>query len=422
MRKAVVLVCDGLRGDMIRPDWTPNLCRLAARSRTFSNHSTVFPSTTRTTAASIATGCRPGRHGLEGNCVALDEGNGLVAVSAGAPEFRDRLERATGRTLAVPTLSERLAGNGATAAVYSNVSAGAARFHDPDGFGYLYHRQGSFGPGRRPITGDGHLDVGHDGAGDTAMTERFVAEALVEAGPDYAVLWQCEPDHTQHACPLGSPEHVDAIRTADDNVGRVFERIEAMRRDGDDVLLLIGSDHGHETVDGIVPLGDLLVQAGLKDADESSDVVVASNGFSANLYFSGDALGRVAAVAEFVTTVDGIERVYQGGELATLGHRTGTALRLAVTTEGTDAPNEYGVPGRRLAIADPLHGDTRMGCGQHGGLGRFEQSPFLIVNGDEVASQSECGEATSTIDIAPTVLAHLGHAAEGMDGTPLPLA
>jgi len=204
MRKAVLLVCDGLRADMIRSEWTPNLCRLAGRSRTFSNHSTVFPSTTRTTSASIATGCRPGRHGLEGNAVALDEGDGLIAVSAGSLEFRDRLERATGRTLAVPTLAERLAGHGG-GAVYSNVSAGAAYFHDPDGHGFVYHRQGSYGPSRRPIIGPGHLTVSHDCAGDTAMTSRFLDSALGEDGPAYAVLWQCEPDFSQHANPLGSP-------------------------------------------------------------------------------------------------------------------------------------------------------------------------------------------------------------------------
>jgi len=133
-----------------------------------------------------------------------------------------------------------------------------------------------------------------------------------------------------------------------------------LNRAGQDILLLVGSDHGHETVEGVVP----------------------SNGFSANLYFSDDALERVAAVADFVASVAGIERVYEGEDLATLGHRTGTALRLAVTTVGSEDGNEFGIPGRRLAIADPLHSDTRMGCGQHGGLGRFEQSPFLIVHGD----------------------------------------
>ena len=41
--------------------------------------------------------------------MALDEGEGLVCLSVGKPDFRDRLYRATGRSLHVPTLAERLA-------------------------------------------------------------------------------------------------------------------------------------------------------------------------------------------------------------------------------------------------------------------------------------------------------------------------
>ncbi|MCH7956146.1 MAG: alkaline phosphatase family protein, partial [Proteobacteria bacterium] len=66
MKRAVLVVCDGLRADMVTPGLTPNLAHLAGRSRVFANHRSVFPSTTRTTSASIATGCLPGRHGLEG--------------------------------------------------------------------------------------------------------------------------------------------------------------------------------------------------------------------------------------------------------------------------------------------------------------------------------------------------------------------
>ncbi len=149
MKRAVLVVCDGLRADTIKPELTPNLARLAGVSQIFANHRSVFPSTTRVTSASIATGCLPGNHGLEGNVVVLDEGDGLVAVSAGPPDFRDRLHKATGRTLMVPTLAQRLAEHGGSI-VYSNVSAGAAQFQDPDGYGYVYHRQGSYGPGRRP--------------------------------------------------------------------------------------------------------------------------------------------------------------------------------------------------------------------------------------------------------------------------------
>ena len=58
-RIAVLVVMDGLRGDMVTPELTPALCEIARRSRVFTAHPSVFPSATRVTAASIATGCRP---------------------------------------------------------------------------------------------------------------------------------------------------------------------------------------------------------------------------------------------------------------------------------------------------------------------------------------------------------------------------
>ena len=147
MNRAVIVVCDSLRTDLITGRDAPFLTELGARSARFANHGSVFPSTTRTSAASIATGCLPARHGLLGNTMALDEGDGLVCLSVGKSDFRDRLHRATGRTLHAPTLAERLRRTGGTAIAFSNVSPGAAYFLDPDGFGSVYNAAGS---GRRP--------------------------------------------------------------------------------------------------------------------------------------------------------------------------------------------------------------------------------------------------------------------------------
>ncbi len=108
MKRAVVMVIDGLRADMVGEEFTPRLADIVNRSRWFTDQRSVFPSATRVNSASIATGCWPKSHGLAGNAIALDEGDGLKAVSVGAPEFRDRLRRVTGRTLHRPTLAERL--------------------------------------------------------------------------------------------------------------------------------------------------------------------------------------------------------------------------------------------------------------------------------------------------------------------------
>ena len=89
--RVVIVICDSLRADLIGPDDTPFLLELAERGAWFTAHRSVFPSTTRASAASIATGCLPARHGLLGNTMALDEGDGLICRSAGHPDFPDRL-------------------------------------------------------------------------------------------------------------------------------------------------------------------------------------------------------------------------------------------------------------------------------------------------------------------------------------------
>jgi hypothetical protein len=61
----------------------------------------------------------------------------------------------------------------------------------------------------------------------------------------------------------------------------------------------------------------------------------------------------------------------------------------------------------------------RLGCGQHGGLGRHEQMPFLLVEGAGFAPGSTTGEPACIVDLAPTILRHLGLTHDGCDGRPL---
>ena len=58
------------------------------------------------------------------------------------------------------------------------------------------------------------------------------------------------------------------LREADRNAGMVIDAVARQRAEGDDVLLIVGSDHGHETVSGSVDVEAELIAAGLKDAAE----------------------------------------------------------------------------------------------------------------------------------------------------------
>ena len=210
-RRAVFVCCDGLGRDWVRGDTTPVLHDIAGASLWCAEHSAVFPSVTRVSAASVSTGCFPARHGLHGNRMGLIEGEKIVVRDVGNPDFRTHMRRATGGTRLVPSLAERAAGAGGFIA-FSNVSPGAAYFLDPEHFGHVYHRAGSYAPGGDRITGADALEVSHDAAGDWAMTQRFCREVLCDRRPAAAFLWLCDPDHTLHGVPLGSPAHADALR------------------------------------------------------------------------------------------------------------------------------------------------------------------------------------------------------------------
>lgn len=94
-------------------------------------------------------------------------------------------------------------------------------------------------------------------------------------------------------------------------------------------------------------------------------------------------------------------------------------MRVAVTLAADDRVNENGVSGFCPIVRDPADNESKIGFGQHGGLGANEQRPFLMVEGGGFAP-SRRERATSLIDIAPTVLRHLQMDHDDMDGTALP--
>src|SRR5688572_23516285 len=412
---AVLVVCDSLRADLVDSATAPTLARLRDEHASFPRFRGVFPSTTRTSAASIATGCRPAAHGLLGNTMVLDEGAGLVCLSAGKPDFLERLRRATGRALQRATLHERVAPMG-RAVLMSNVSPGAAYVHDPEGAGFVYHRSGSFGPGREPLADGLAIAVGAEG--DNSMTARFCGEVLEERKPPYAALWLSEPDHTGHHTPLGSPEHRAAIAAADANVARVLATVSGLERAGHDVLFCVCSDHGMQTIRCKIDIDARLVEAGFKAARDSRDVVVAPQGTSAILHFSAEARDRIPAVRAWLARQDFAGRVASGDGLCAWGLPADGTLAIAVSLAGDDEPNECGVRGRSDVAENALGGESLPGHGQHGGLGPYEQRPFLVLRGPALARGQHPGPA-SLIDIAPTFLRHLALPAEGMDGSPL---
>jgi arylsulfatase A-like enzyme len=418
VRRVVVVVLDGMRRDQIGLAYTPGLLRFAERAQTFAEHCSMFPSATRVVSASFATGCVPARHELQGNALALLEDGRLVSHDAGHPEFLQHKRRVTGRALAVPTLAERLAASGGMV-LFSNVSPGAAYAHDPDGFGHIYHRAGSYAPGRQRLHGPHALAISQDAEGEKLMTERFIREALVERNPPLAILWLGEPDATQHLQPLGSPGQLHAVAQADANAARVVTAVEGLRERSHDVLLIICSDHGHQSVSRVVDIEAELIAAGLKDSRESADVVTPTSGTATLIYVDASCAERIAAIGAFLASRDWVDRVIGPDQLGEVGQAARGGLTFAISLKSDDEPNAFGIRGRSVEARPAAGKADHLGCGQHGGLARYEQMPFLMIEGRGFEPGTVTKTPTSPIDLAPTILAHLGQPGAGMDGRPL---
>lgn len=404
MRRAVLVMCDGLSREWLSPERSPNIWALKERGLWASDHRAVFPSVTRASAAAVATGHTPGNHGLHGNRMCFLVDGRLEVRDAGLPDFRDHMRRATGRTLRVPTMAERLDGD---AIAFSNVSPGAAYFLDPDHHGWVYHRAGCFGPGGAPVTGSDALTVPSDPDGDREMVERFCREVLMERAPALAICWQCSPDKTGHSAPLLGPDHAAALAAADRHVGMIAETVRALRAKGDEVLFLVGSDHGMESVGPRVHVGQRLVDAGLKDGLDSGEVGVACQGTSALIYVAPGHEDRIPALRAFLNQAEWAGQVAEGEGLDALGARREYGLTFAVDMAHVDKDNGHGVPGQRYEAIDGEEGDAAGGFAQHGGLGSRETAPFLIVD-DGSGTARETGGPTTLTQIAPTILGWLG--------------
>lgn len=413
----VTVICDGMRPDFVTEGTTPGLMRLRREGVWFDTHTGIFPSVTRASSASIATGCHPASHGLRGNCIALPVGDGLVFHDVGKPEYHAAHHAHFGRWLTRPALAERVARSGGSALHVSNASPGTAYFHDAEGHGTLYHRTLCHEPGRVD-TGE-RLAAPAGAEGDRICAARFVDE-LVARRPTVATLWLSEPDKSMHAAPLGSPRHLAAMKLVDQLVGHVAEAVDRLRDVGFDVLFMVGSDHGHEAVSDVVPIERRLFEAGFKRSLDGDDLVVAPQGSAAFVHFSASALDRRDQVAGWLADQPWIGVVHRGDDLAPLGQSSAADL-LVVEMAKTDGVNSHGVRGlTAMAVRfSEDEDDVRRDCGTHGGRGPWESRPTLMATGGGFGAGEIVGAPTSIVDIAPTALAHLGLALDAVDGRSL---
>lgn len=420
MTAFLLIVFDGLRPDMVRPDTTPHLARFAAEGMRFAHARSVFPSETRVCTATIATGCYPGRHGLVANRMAhplhpqrsVDTGD-IAALRA--------LEQELGAPLLEePTLADRLAAAGKECVILSAGTPGHVFALNPraDANGQLvlsaHGDVASSARGRKMLPGLPPLAA--DAIGRTEwVAEVFLSHVLPDP-PAATILWFSEPDTTGHYGGLGSPAQWAALRRADAAFGRIVEAWQAGPQ-RERLQIAVASDHGQATISGRVSVG-----AAIARYREFADCVVLP-GAAGGIVVPDGSPEKIANVARWLMHQDWCGSVFAADLLdlpdgvlprgaVLLDH--GRAAPVLFTLRADGRTSAAGLPGTML-----YDGGLERGCGTHGGLSRAELRTLLLLGGARIRpgiSEFPAG----IVDLAPTALALLDlGGTETMDGRPL---
>ncbi len=503
-RIVILMVWDGLRPDSVTARDTPDLFEMAHQGVRFDHHHSMYPTLTMVNAAALATGATPGQNGILANTMYLAPALAdRSAALAGSP-LKEKIDKplSAENTMLLASLNGENAFAGHllgldTIAQEVEREGGYLAVTGKEGPTFLFdNRVVSVKDGRDSIL-EQHKDYlfvtddlteppqaaaevkvpagSSEGAADSArdqyftriVTERAIPAAKLasEAGrPSLIVLWQHDPDRTQHAAGLGTLPALEALSASDLNLGKIRAAIDAAGI-ADRTDLIVVSDHGFATVRMKVDLSGLLSAAGLKKAQGSDDVLVVRNGGTDLIYLSNTAFptedarrGELQKIVNFAeaqewcgpifcrklapTVSQGRHHQKQPVEKPYLGWIDGTFAQDSVGIfnpvrspdlvisfrefsdqsnaglTGPDAPafaltaagqsqmkNGSKIlvhPVEGVVYADAGSGFTA-GMGAHGAAGRYELHNFCAAVGPSFRRGFVDANPTANIDVAPTI-------------------
>ena len=305
-RRVIVFVWDGMRPDSISEADTPHLASLAKRGTAFADNHSSYPTFTMMNAAAFATGSFSGHSGFFGNAIYRP---GAPARSAGGDEvdFNDpvfledygilkKLDENEDRHLfLIGTLFQAAQKAGlVTAAVGKSGPAflqdhknGSVVLDERAAFPLAFakelqaahialpttapfaYRNGelrltddngdpTFGP-RAAVLADGFTQNPDDRSGSPpAAANKYLMSVyldyiLPQKRPDISVVWLRNPDSTEHAYGVGSPNYHTALQVQDALLGKLQDKLAELHMDSDTDLIVV-SDHGHSNVSGPLDL------------------------------------------------------------------------------------------------------------------------------------------------------------------------
>ncbi|MGI8312249.1 alkaline phosphatase family protein [Saccharopolyspora hattusasensis] len=257
--RVLVIVWDGMRPDLVTIEHCPRLWQFAQDGASFNQARSVYPPLTRPASGAVSTGCHPGAHGIHGNLIPNPTDTRTPYLTGTRETLHALRPLRDGGVMRVKSLAESVRDNGGTFAVLSTGSAGQAMLLDPEDVGvmvnpaYVHPERVAARVGPPPAKSVPATAV------NDWLADALLDVVLPEYAPDVTVMWFCEPDHSQHAAGLLSPDALSAIAGNDRRFGRI---LDAIAQDPRPMTVIVASDHGPTRVAGYVDVPEELRRGG----------------------------------------------------------------------------------------------------------------------------------------------------------------
>ena len=413
----MILVCvlDGLRPDLLTRERMPFLAALADEDSVCRPMFSSFPSSTRVSASTMATGCYPAKHGMVDNSIWLEGILGGRVVGDDWETIALSMKRISEPVLSAPSVATLLHRHGFSVATLGAGSTGTTHLVDPACAGPVVHWTSAW---PRHVLRGVVKELGGFPSKDSSglAKSEYVLEAAIRYvlpvhRPDVLIIWLTEPDDSFHLHGLSSERTVENMRTLDELIRRFLASLESLVGDASLTSLFL-SDHGMSTVVGVVDVAAELEKAGFAPG---SRIHLAAN----SIWCPGKQHAAVLGLADFlrdqawIGALCGKESYVN--ELPWLipnsavfaAHPRAADLMFSFSWDRESAAG--GVPGRITGSGETV--------ADHGTASPYDMKGFLLARGAGVIAGARPALPTGLVDIAPTILHMLGvPPPENMDG------
>ena len=275
--RTLIVFFDGLRPDYITPENMPNVYAFSKRGSYGKKHHSVFPTVTRVNASSYSTGSYPGTHGLLGNTVYFPVVDAKKGLNTGDYNELNKIAKATnGHLLTAISLGEILQANGSSMMVFSSGSTGQALMQNHTVSGGAVINPSMILPEslKQKVVDEVGAIPAH--AKPNTAQHKWITDALIKygltlSGPMVSAIWFSDPDGTAHSDGIGSATAMAAIKSVDEQFGRIISDLETKGLTNN-FNIIISADHGFITNIGKEGVAEFLIKQGLKKDRESDDV------------------------------------------------------------------------------------------------------------------------------------------------------